>query len=135
MAVGVKIEVIKIGSIKSKRRSFDRQFGLGVQNGLVAAGEVLKKASNDIAPIESGALIEESFSTPKPLAGMDTVVHIGYGPPGKESETYAIEQHEMFEIKKRAGRQWKYLETPTRDKKVQADMIRAVTEGVNRKIS
>jgi len=96
--------------------TLSKRLGQGVEKGIIEAGAFLKEESNKVAPVEIGNLIDESFSTASPKAGMDTVVYVGYGPPGSVSEHYAVPQHEFPELKrkKKAGRQWKYLEEPFR---------------------
>jgi len=90
------------------------QLGIGVEEGLQEAGKFLLQRSNEVAPIETGELIAESGSAADPLKGLQTIVYVYYGPQGSVSYEYAVTQHEFYEKKRTAGRQWKYLESPAR---------------------
>lgn len=110
----ITVNLDGIPNLKGNLRDFNRRLANGVEIGLIESGKFLKERSNEIAPIETGALIEESFSSADPADGFNTIVTVGYGPRGGKSEPYAVRQHQEFERKRKAGRKWKYLETPTR---------------------
>ena len=110
--------IVRVKGIKELEKGLDRllmnKLGPAVEVALQRIAEHVKKVSNSIAPERTGTLIAESFLVFEERDGFDTIVWVGYGPPGSVSNSYAYRQHEFFEQKRKPGRTWQYLRIPIR---------------------
>ena len=91
----------------------------GVERGLVKAGLFLQRASQELVPIDTGALRNSAF-TRKEGAGFKTKVSVGY------TQNYAIYVHENLDAHHGPGKVAKFLETPAREHR--DDMLAIVRE-------
>lgn len=107
-------------------------FGEGYERGIVKAAEFLKEKSNEVAPLLTEALINESYIGGE-LKGFDSEVYVGYGPQGGISEDYALRQHEDLEFNHAPGRIAKYLEKPFRQHSMV--MLRIIQKEMTREAS
>lgn len=126
-AVSVKITGDKevIAGIKKYHKRAGGAYSRGMEKALI----FLKKKSNEVAPIETGTLIAQS-SVALTGRGFDRKGAVVYGPQGSISEKYAGIQHEMFEQKRKAGRQWKYLEEPFR--RYRMEMLQIIADEIKK---
>jgi len=94
------------------------KFGLGreLEKGLTLAGLFLQRKSQDVVPIDTGALRNSAF-TRKSGEGLSTEIRVGY------TQNYAIFVHEDLEARHAPGKIAKYLERPARENK---DEIRRI---------
>jgi len=93
----------------------------GLEIGLVKAGLLLQRASQQIVPVDTGALRASAF-TRKENKGLKTSVRVGY------TKNYAIFVHENLEANHAPGKTAKYLERPAREK------VREMSEVIRREI-
>lgn len=114
--------------IQRNLREFRRKLAQGVEEGLIDGAKVLHGRSQEIVPLLTKALHDESGTEAQPKNGLETVVFVFYGPPGGKSENYAVVQHENTLFNHAPGRQAKYLEAPTRDTTVQKAIVKAVAD-------
>ena len=115
--------------IQRNLREFQRKLAKGVEEGLIDGAGILHNRSQEIVPVLTQALHDESGTEAQPKNGLETVVFVFYGPPGGKSEDYAVVQHENIdEFNHAPGKQAKYLEAPTRDTSVQKAIVRAIAE-------
>lgn len=110
-------------------KKYHRRAGGAYSKGLEKALLFLKKKSNEIAPIKTGALIDQSMVTLQGR-GYDREGAVVYGPFGTVSARYAVIQHEMFEQKREPGRRWKYLESPFR--RYRMEMLRIIAAEIKK---
>lgn len=105
MARVVKIEGVR-GILRNLRKSKAKS-ARGLERGLTRAGLFLQRKSQEVVPIDTGALKGSAF-TRKENSGLDTEVIVGY------TQDYAIFVHEDLEARHAPGKIAKFLETPAR---------------------
>lgn len=106
MARVVKIEGVR-GILKNLRKAKSKS-DAGLERGLVKAGLFLQRKSQEVVPIDTGALKGSAF-TRKTGSSLDTEVIVGY------TQDYAIFVHEDLEAQHAPGKIAKFLEVPARE--------------------
>lgn len=89
----------------------------GMERGLKKAGPFLQRKSQQIVPVDTGALKNSAF-TRATGKGFSTEVLVGY------TQSYAIYVHENLDARHKPGKYAKYLETPARENR--DEMIRII---------
>lgn len=91
--------------------------GMASSRALRKTGLLLQRYSQEIVPVDTGALKNSAF-TRASGSGFDTEVRVGY------QQSYAVYVHEI-PAKHNPGQQWKFLSTPARTRRTElADMYR-----------
>jgi hypothetical protein len=88
--------------------TFRKSTAAGMERGYVRAGAFLLRKSQQVVPVDTGALKNSGF-TRKTGSGFSTDVTVGY------TQSYAIYVHENLEARHKPGKIAKYLEKPARD--------------------
>jgi len=81
----------------------------GVEKGLYASGLIIMASSQEIVPVDTGALKGSGIVELPRWDGDTCVVELGYGGP---AIPYAWRQHEDLTYRHKDGQQAKYLEVP-----------------------
>lgn len=130
MADVFQVTVTGLSDVLSRTDAIGVAARQGAEATLVQSGERIMGDAKELAPVDLGTLRNSGyvlspsvlipsgpFAQPSGEArGMvenqtDVVVAVGFGGP---SAPYALIQHEQFPVKRVAGKQWKYLETPAK---------------------
>ncbi len=105
--------VTGVGTVVKRLMTAKSEVASGMERGLVKAGLMLQRASQQLVPLDTGALKNSAF-TRKVGSGFSTDVQVGY------TQEYAVFVHENLEAHHPIG-QAKFLEQPARD--LRPDMI------------
>ena len=117
---GISIENLR--GVTATIRKLREEKPLQLGRNLKKAGLFLQRESQKIVPVDTGAL-KNSASTRAHGVGKDTVVTVGY------AQIYAIFVHEVQATHK-AGKTWKFLEIPMREKRKEIMKIIAGKRGI-----
>lgn len=109
----VKFKVVNAKSFRRKLTNYSDKKVAAFHRGLLKAGKHLKRKSQEVCPIDTGALRKSASVRLEGVGRQHRVkVIVSYSAP------YAAYVHEMPQSYiKRAGKLAKYLETPAREQK------------------
>ncbi len=106
------IEVKGVEGIREALRKADVKYAWRVRKGLIKAGLLLQRLSQEVVPIDTTAL-QQSAGTKAIGHGWSTDVIVYY------TQHYAVYVHEMTNLKHAEGKQARFLEGPAREHREQ----------------
>lgn len=104
------IEIEGVEEIRARLKEADVRMGSKVRMGLIKAGLLLQRYSQEIVPVDTSNLKNSAFTRPF-AAGWATDVAVGY------TAEYAVYVHERTELRHEPGKEAKFLEKPMREKR------------------